>query len=80
VNRRQFGMPPGAQVFPRDLAPPDRIYRDETQFDFFGEPVELHHAEAETDDATWVWLHARLGRRPRRHRRQEAGARAAGTR
>jgi alkyl sulfatase BDS1-like metallo-beta-lactamase superfamily hydrolase len=56
VNRRQFGMPEGAAVFPKKLIPPDETYRDEASFDFCGERVHLYHAEAETDDATWVWL------------------------
>lgn len=56
VNRRQFAMPRGAEVFPKDFVPPDRTYDDRTTFDLAGETVELHHARAETDDATWVWL------------------------
>jgi alkyl sulfatase BDS1-like metallo-beta-lactamase superfamily hydrolase len=56
VNRRQFGMPRGAEVFPTELIAPDESYRDELGFELCGERVELHHAEAETDDATWVWL------------------------
>ena len=56
VNRRQFGMPRGAEVFPTELLAPDEVYRDTVDFELAGERVELHHAEAETDDATWVWL------------------------
>jgi alkyl sulfatase BDS1-like metallo-beta-lactamase superfamily hydrolase len=56
VNRRQFGMPPGAEVFPRKYVEPDETYRTSAAFELRGERVELYHAEAETDDATWVWL------------------------
>jgi alkyl sulfatase BDS1-like metallo-beta-lactamase superfamily hydrolase len=56
MNRRQFGLPKGTDAFPREFIYPDRTYRTETRFDLAGEPVELHHASAETEDATWVWL------------------------
>lgn len=56
VNRRQFAMPKGAEVFPKDYVAPDRTYTDEASFDLDGERVELYHARAETDDATWVWM------------------------
>lgn len=56
VNRRQFQLPPGVDAFPRDFVRPDHTYRDSARFELAGEPVELHHARAETDDATWVWL------------------------
>jgi alkyl sulfatase BDS1-like metallo-beta-lactamase superfamily hydrolase len=56
VNRRQFGLPAGVDAFPRDFVAPDRTYRDEAAFTLAGEPVQLHHARGETDDATWVWL------------------------
>ncbi|MEQ9501778.1 MAG: alkyl sulfatase dimerization domain-containing protein [Deltaproteobacteria bacterium] len=56
VNRRQFGMPPGTELFPKSFVPPDETYEEETAFDLAGERIELYHARAETDDATWVWL------------------------
>lgn len=56
VNRRQFQLPPGVDAFPKDFVRPDRTYRESASFELGGEPVELHHARAETDDATWVWL------------------------
>jgi alkyl sulfatase BDS1-like metallo-beta-lactamase superfamily hydrolase len=56
VNRRQFQLPPGVDAFPRDFVHPDHTYRDTARIDLAGETVELHHARAETDDATWVWL------------------------
>ncbi len=56
VNRRQFQLPPGIDAFPKSFVGPDHVYRDSATFDLAGEPVELHHARAETDDATWVWL------------------------
>lgn len=56
VNRRQFQLPPGVDAFPKSFVEPDHTYRDIATIDLAGEPVELHHARAETDDATWVWL------------------------
>ena len=56
VNRRQLRLPRGMNTFPRGLVPPDRTYRDRDDFELAGERVELYHATAETDDATWVWL------------------------
>lgn len=56
VNRRQFQLPPGIDAFPKSFVEPDHIYRDGARIDLAGEPVELLHARAETDDATWVWL------------------------
>lgn len=56
VNRRQFQLPPGVDAFPKSFVKPDHTYRDVATVDLAGEPVELHHARAETDDATWVWL------------------------
>lgn len=56
VNRRQFQLPPGVDAFPRSFVGPDHTYRDRATIDLAGEPVELIHARAETDDATWVWL------------------------
>jgi alkyl sulfatase BDS1-like metallo-beta-lactamase superfamily hydrolase len=59
VNRRQFGMPRGTQVFPESFVPPTNTFRDQTTFELAGEVVELHHALGETDDATWVYLSER---------------------
>lgn len=56
VNRRQFQLPPGIDAFPKSFVQPDHTYRERTTIDLAGEPVELLHARAETDDATWVWL------------------------
>ncbi len=56
VNRRQFRLPEGVDAFPKQFVYPDRTYRDHARLKLAGEPVELHHARAETDDATWVWL------------------------
>jgi alkyl sulfatase BDS1-like metallo-beta-lactamase superfamily hydrolase len=56
VNRRQFQLPSGVDAFPKSFVRPDHTYRERATFDLAGEPVELHHARAETDDATWVWL------------------------
>ncbi len=35
---------------------PDFTYRNHCRLELAGEPVELHHARGETEDATWVWL------------------------
>jgi len=56
VNRRQLRLPRGMHTFPRGLVPPDRTYRDRDDFELAGERIELYHATAETDDATWVFL------------------------
>lgn len=56
VNRRQFGFPAGARVFPETFVAPDHLYESTASLTLGSERIELHHAEAETDDATWVWL------------------------
>lgn len=56
VNRRQFQLPPGVDAFPKDFVEPDETYADTAEIDLAGERVVLHHANAETNDATWVWL------------------------
>ncbi|MDO8433761.1 MAG: alkyl sulfatase dimerization domain-containing protein [Candidatus Binatus sp.] len=61
VNRMQFGNASAAdEIFGDDtFSYPDLTYRGTQFLDLAGEPVELHHAMAETDDATWVWMPAR---------------------
>ncbi len=56
VNRRQFRLADGVNAFPKRFVYPDRTYRDQVELELAGESVVLHHARAETDDATWVWL------------------------
>lgn len=56
VNRRQFQLPAGTDAFPKDFVEPDETYSNTAEIDLAGERVVLHHARAETDDATWVWL------------------------
>lgn len=56
INRRQFGSDKVRKSIPERYTRPDYVYSDATRIDFEGEPVELYHADAETDDATWVWL------------------------
>ena len=56
VNRRQFHFPEGVDAFPRSFVAPHQTYRQHAKLELAGECVELHHAQAETDDATWVWL------------------------
>ena len=61
INRLQFGGAFAADgLFDRNsFSYPDLVYRDEQFLDLVGEPVELHHAMGETDDATWVWMPTR---------------------
>jgi alkyl sulfatase BDS1-like metallo-beta-lactamase superfamily hydrolase len=58
VNSLQFNLPIGPERIsdPSTFTPPDRTYRDVQRLYLAGEPVELHHARGETDDATWIWL------------------------
>ncbi len=56
VNRRQFQLPPGTDAFPKNFVEPDETYSDTAELDLAGERIVLHHANAETNDATWVWL------------------------
>jgi alkyl sulfatase BDS1-like metallo-beta-lactamase superfamily hydrolase len=58
INRLQFGIsrPVDAQFGEDSFRPPDLTYRDNQLLEIAGEPVELHHALGETDDATWAWL------------------------
>lgn len=62
INRLQFGAA-GANVEglfdPKAFNYPDLVFRDEQFLDLVGEPVELHHAMGETDDAAWVWMPTR---------------------
>ena len=61
INRLQFGGAFATEGLfdPSSFSYPDLVYRDEQFLDLAGEPVELHHAMGETDDATWVWMPAR---------------------
>ncbi len=61
INRLQFGGAFATEGLfaPSSFSYPDLVYRDEQFLDLAGEPVELHHATGETDDATWVWMPAR---------------------
>lgn len=59
VNRQQFRLPKGVAAFTTEIVPPDHTYRDEAAIELAGERLELHHAKAETDDATWVWIPGR---------------------
>jgi glyoxylase-like metal-dependent hydrolase (beta-lactamase superfamily II) len=56
VNQRQFAQQALLGSAQLTLVRPDHTYTDFARLDLDGEPVELHHASAETDDATWVWL------------------------
>ena len=61
INRLQFAAGPAVDgIFAEEsFAYPDLVYRGEQFLDLVGEPVELHHAMGETEDATWVWMPAR---------------------
>lgn len=57
INRRQFGI--DDLTWPTDYRPPDQTYRESLTFELGGERVELHHAQGETDDHTYVWMPGR---------------------
>jgi alkyl sulfatase BDS1-like metallo-beta-lactamase superfamily hydrolase len=57
INQRQFKMP-GLQ-WPTDYRYPDQTYDQHRDIEIGGERFELHHAEGETDDHTWVWVPSR---------------------
>ena len=56
INGRQFRVPPS---WPEAFRAPDVTYTSGLELDVGGERFELHHAEGETDDATWVWVPSR---------------------
>ncbi|WTW98910.1 MBL fold metallo-hydrolase [Streptomycetaceae bacterium NBC_01309] len=60
LNARQSGGP--RTWWPRhdaDVFWPDTVYDDTLTLRIGGEEFHLHHARAETDDATWVWIPGR---------------------
>jgi len=61
INRLQFGatMRLDDLFAEKSFSYPDLVYRNTQFLDLLGEPVELHHAMGETDDATWVWMPTR---------------------
>ena len=61
INRLQFGgaFATDGLFDDKSFSYPDLVYRDQQFLDLVGEPVELHHAMGETDDATWVWMPTR---------------------
>ena len=61
INRLQFGsmMRLDDMFTEKSFSHPDLVYRNTQFLDLLGEPVELHHAMGETDDATWVWMPTR---------------------
>jgi alkyl sulfatase BDS1-like metallo-beta-lactamase superfamily hydrolase len=61
INRLQFGtmMRLDDMFTEKSFSYPDLVYRNTQFLDLLGEPVELHHAMGETDDATWVWMPTR---------------------
>jgi alkyl sulfatase BDS1-like metallo-beta-lactamase superfamily hydrolase len=56
INARQFRMPPS---WPETFRAPDVTYASSLDLTIGGERFELHHAQGETDDATWVWVPSR---------------------
>ena len=61
INRLQFGatMRLDDLFAEESFSYPDLVYHNTQFLDLVGEPVELHHAMGETDDATWVWMPTR---------------------
>ena len=57
INARQFKLP--AFRWPTEYRYPDETYADRHTLTVGGEVFELHHAEGETDDHTWVWVPGR---------------------
>lgn len=57
VNRHQLraNQTHYESIFRAKRVLPNRTYRDRAELEIAGERFELHHAEAETDDHTWVW-------------------------
>ncbi len=58
INRIQFRIPEHIPAFPPDSAfvRPDMTYEASMKFRLGRLSFELHHAEGETDDATWVYV------------------------
>ena len=56
INARQFQS---AAQWPETFRAPDVTYASSLDFDVGGERFALHHAQGETDDATWVWVPSR---------------------
>ncbi|MFF7245726.1 alkyl sulfatase dimerization domain-containing protein [Embleya sp. NPDC008237] len=60
LNARQSG---GSRTWwpsqDSDVIWPDTLYDDALTLRIGGEELRLHHARAETDDATWVWMPGR---------------------
>jgi alkyl sulfatase BDS1-like metallo-beta-lactamase superfamily hydrolase len=58
INRLQFQLPDDHQGFPPDAAfvRPDLVYEDQLTLSAGNLTLELHHAEGETDDATWIYI------------------------
>lgn len=62
INRIQFRIPEQVPAFAPDVAfvRPDMTYETSLKFRLGRLSFELHHAEGETDDATWVYVPERL--------------------
>lgn len=56
INRIQFSLQTADAFSTEDAAPPDHVVENEAVLDLAGERVELYTAQAETDDALWVYL------------------------
>ncbi len=55
INTRQFNV---ATEWPVDYQAPTDTYAERLALEVGGTRFELHHAQGETDDHTWVWLPA----------------------
>jgi alkyl sulfatase BDS1-like metallo-beta-lactamase superfamily hydrolase len=64
INLRQFGPAPNLRIgrehetarFSLEWVEPDTVYSDRLHLRVGDDDLELHHAEGETDDHTYVWL------------------------
>jgi glyoxylase-like metal-dependent hydrolase (beta-lactamase superfamily II) len=56
INARQFQS---TAQWPESFRAPDVTYASTLDLDVGGERFVLHHAQGETDDATWVWVPSR---------------------
>lgn len=54
INRRQFSLPD--LQWPTEYRRPDDVYANHFETRVGDVTLQLHHARAETDDHTWVWI------------------------
>ncbi len=56
INVRQFAFTPDRFSWPAEYRYPDVTYRDRMNLRHGALTFEMHHAQGETDDATWTWV------------------------